>query len=93
MEPRKSSRAAVAKKMRTKCFVFLSAFKIGTSAMRVETWQLCTYGSLNICSKAASTHPICLTIWIFIWAKYCPFKGHPHASIMYPRFWAEFLAV
>ena len=20
-------------------------------------------------------------------------KGHPHASIMYPRFWAEFLAV
>ena len=22
--------------------------------------------------KAASTHPICLTIWNFIWAKYCP---------------------
>ena len=21
------------------------------------------------------------------------FKGHPHARIMYPRFWAEFVAV
>ena len=33
-------------------------------------------------SKAASTHPICLKIWIFIWAKYCPF--------MKPNIWAKY---
>ena len=26
----------------------------------------------SVAVKAASTHPICLTIWNFIWAKYCP---------------------
>ena len=49
------------------------------------TAQLLTEPTTSI---ATSTHPICLKIWIFIWAKYCPFMKQK----VWENIWHKYLA-